>query len=63
GYGNRMKTAREEAELGVEELAEELAVEPESLRAVEEGRAARAGVGGSLIGTLEERLDVTLAES
>ena len=63
GYGNRAKAAREEAELGVEELADELGVGAESLRAVEEGRAARAGVGGSLIGALEDRLDVTLSES
>lgn len=63
GYGDRVKKAREEAELGIDELADELGIDPDSLRAVEEGRAARAGVGGSLIGTLEDRLDVTLAES
>jgi ribosome-binding protein aMBF1 (putative translation factor) len=62
GYGERAKTVREDAGLGVEELADELGADPDSLRAVEEGRAARAGVGGSLIAALEDRLDVTLAE-
>lgn len=62
GYGDRARTAREDAELGVEELAEELRAGPDSVRAVEEGRAARAGVGGSLIAALEDRLDVTLTD-
>jgi ribosome-binding protein aMBF1 (putative translation factor) len=61
-YGDRARTAREEADIGVEELADELDVDAEDLRAVEEGRAARAGVGGSLIDALEDRLDVTLVD-
>lgn len=61
-YGDRARTAREETELGVEELADELDADADALRAVEEGRAARAGVGGSLIDALEDRLDVTLVD-
>lgn len=63
GYGDRVRTAREDADLTVEDLAADLDADVEALRAVEEGRAARAGVGGSLIAALEERLDVTVAES
>ena len=62
GYGDRVRSAREEADLDVETLADELDADPESLTAIEEGRAARAGVGGSLVRTIEERLDVTLVD-
>ena len=61
-YGDRAKRAREDADRSVEELADDLDVATEDLRAVEEGRAARADVGGSLVSALEERLDVTLVE-
>ena len=62
-YGDRVKTAREEAGLGVEELGDEADVETNAIRAVEEGNAARAGVGGSVIAALESHLDVTLTDS
>ncbi|WP_049902733.1 helix-turn-helix domain-containing protein [Halococcus agarilyticus] len=61
-YGDRAKRAREDADLSVEALADDLDAPIEELRAVEEGRAARADVGGSLVSALEERLDVTLVE-
>jgi ribosome-binding protein aMBF1 (putative translation factor) len=61
-YGDRVRNAREDAALGVEELADDLDTDPESLRSVEAGRAARAGVGGSLVEALEDRLDVTLID-
>ena len=63
GYGERVTTARADAGLAIEELAEELDIDADTVRAVEEGRAARANVGGSVIEALEEHLDVTLADS
>jgi len=62
GYGEVVTEARQEKGLTTEELAEELEVDEEELRAVEEGRAIRADVGGTIIGKLEQRLDVQLAE-
>jgi ribosome-binding protein aMBF1 (putative translation factor) len=62
GYGDRVRSAREDADIDIEELADELDADPESLRSIEEGRAARAGVGGSLIEALEDRLGVTLID-
>lgn len=62
GYGERAVQAREDADLSRAELADDLDVTTDDLQAVEEGRAARADVGGSLISALEDRLDVTLAD-
>ncbi len=62
GYGDRVEEARQSAGLQVEELAGELAVDEADVLAVEQGRANRANVGGSLITALEERLNVQLAE-
>lgn len=62
GYGDRLKEARQDAGLQIHELADALDVPEEQLMAVEQGRAARAGVGGSLIADLESDLDVELAE-
>ncbi|MEF8757591.1 MAG: multiprotein-bridging factor 1 family protein [Halobacteriales archaeon] len=61
-YGEIVLEARQNAGLQREELAEELGVRESDLLAVEQGRATRAGVGGSLIAALEERLDVELSE-
>jgi ribosome-binding protein aMBF1 (putative translation factor) len=62
GYGERAEAARQDAGLTVEELAAELDVDEDDVLAVEQGRAARAGVGGSVIAALEDRLGVGLAE-
>lgn len=62
GYGERVEAARQEVGLTVEELAAELDADEDDVLAVEQGRAARAGVGGSVVRALEARLDVTLAE-
>ena len=62
GYGERLEEARQEAGLRPDELAAELGVEEADVLAVEQGRANRAGIGGSLITALEERLNVQLAE-
>ena len=61
-YGERLESARQEAGLQTKELAGELGVDEADLLAVEQGRATRAGVGGSLITALEERLNVELAD-
>ena len=61
-YGKRAATARRATDLTVGDLAEELDVDPDDLRAIEEGRAATADVGGSVVRALEERLGIELAE-
>ena len=61
-YGERVTAAREAAGLRSDELAADLDVDESDVLAVEQGRATRAGVGGSLIRGLEERLDVELAD-
>jgi ribosome-binding protein aMBF1 (putative translation factor) len=62
GYGARLEEARQEAGLQADELAAEMGVDEADILAVEQGRANRAGIGGSLITALEERLNVQLAE-
>ncbi|WP_251329988.1 helix-turn-helix domain-containing protein [Haloplanus pelagicus] len=62
GYGERVETARQEAGLTVAELAVDLDADEDDLLAVEQGRATRAGVGGSLVRAVEERLNVDLVE-
>lgn len=62
-YGDRVIDARQEAGLQRGELADELEIREKDLLAVEQNRANRASVGGSVIEELEERLDVTLSES
>ncbi|MFB6251303.1 MAG: multiprotein-bridging factor 1 family protein [Halobellus sp.] len=61
-YGDRVESARQDAGLTTEELAEEFDAEEADVVAVEQGRATRAGVGGSLVRALEERLDVELVD-
>ncbi len=62
GYGERAETARQDAGLTVEELAAELDVSEDDVLAVEQGRASRAGVGGSVVRAIEERLAVELVD-
>ncbi|WP_435093099.1 helix-turn-helix domain-containing protein [Halorubrum sp. N11] len=62
GYGDDVAAARQDAGLTVEELAEELDVDEDDLFAVEDGRAATAGVGGSVVRDLEKRLDVDIVD-
>ncbi|SNR26146.1 helix-turn-helix domain-containing protein [Halorubrum vacuolatum] len=62
GYDDRAVAARQDAGLTVEELASELDISEDDLLAVEQGRAARAGVGGSVVRAIEERLDVELVD-
>ena len=61
-YGSALEAARQDAGLRTDELAAELDVDEADVIAVEQGRAARANVGGSVVEALEDRLDVELAE-
>jgi len=62
-YGERLEEARQETGLQSSELAAELGVDEADILAIEQGRATRAGIGGSLIEDIEERLNVDLTES
>jgi len=62
GYGEMVTEARQEAGLTTDELAAELSVDEDDLLAVEDGRAIRADVGGSVIAKLEDRFGIELAE-
>ena len=62
GYGDVVEEARQDAGLQTDELAAELDLDEDDVVAVEQGRAARANVGGSVIEALEERLGVELAD-
>lgn len=62
GYGDVLTRARQDAGLQTDELAAELDVPEDDILAVEQGRAARAGIGGNLIKAIESHLDVTLVE-
>ncbi|AGN01995.1 transcription factor of MBF1-like protein [Salinarchaeum sp. Harcht-Bsk1] len=62
GYGEALTEARQEAGLQREELGEEMGIDESTLLAIEQGRATQAGVPGSVVEALEERLDVELSE-
>lgn len=62
GYGGLVQDARQDAGYTVEELAEELGADVDAIDAVEQGRATRAGVGGSVIQALEALFDIDLVE-
>jgi len=62
GYGSVAEEARQDAGLQRGELADELEIPESDLLAIEQGRANQAGISGSVVGALEERLDVELAE-
>ncbi|WP_135820652.1 helix-turn-helix domain-containing protein [Halostella litorea] len=62
-YGDAMEEARQAEGLQREELAEELDADEADLLAIEQGRATQAGIGGSLVRAVEQRLDVELVES
>jgi ribosome-binding protein aMBF1 (putative translation factor) len=62
-YGQRLTEARQDEGFQLAELAEELDIDESDLLAVEQGRATQANVGGSVIVTLEDFLDVELSET
>jgi ribosome-binding protein aMBF1 (putative translation factor) len=62
-YGERFTEARQAAGLQLPELADDLGVDESALLAIEQGRAAQAGLGGSVVAAVEEALDVELAET
>jgi len=61
-YDARLTDARQDAGYQLEELADELGIDDGDLLALEQGRATQAGVGGSVVATLEEFLDIELIE-
>ncbi|GAB7091787.1 multiprotein-bridging factor 1 family protein [Halorubrum luteum] len=61
-YDDTVRDARQEAGLTVEELAERLEIDEDDLLAVEQGRAATAGVGGSVVRAIEAELDVAIVD-
>ncbi|MFB6242897.1 MAG: multiprotein-bridging factor 1 family protein [Halobaculum sp.] len=61
-YGERAERARQDAGLTVGELASELDVAEDDILAVEQGRAARANVGGSVVASMESFLDTELID-
>lgn len=61
-YGEELETARQDEGLTLEDLAADLEVDEDEILAVEQGRASRAGVGGSVVRALEERLEIVLVQ-
>lgn len=59
-YGETVERGRQDAGLTVEEVAEQTGLAEEDVLAVEQGRAARANVGGSVVRELESFLDIDL---
>jgi len=62
GYGDIVEQARQDAGLQLEELADTLDISVDDLEAIEQGRAARASVGGSVIESLEAHFDIELTD-
>lgn len=62
GYGSVVTDARQERGWTTEELAERVEADEDLVLAVEQGRATRAGVGGSLVRRLEGELGVDLVD-
>jgi ribosome-binding protein aMBF1 (putative translation factor) len=61
-YGEVVADARQDAGLQPDELAADLEVDEDDVVAVEQGRAARAKVGGSVVEAIAERLDVEIVD-
>lgn len=61
-YGEVLEQGRQDAGLTVEELAAQAGLSEDDVLAVEQGRAARANVGGSVIRELEAVLEIELTE-
>lgn len=62
-YDDRATEARQQAGYQLEELANELDIREGDLLAIEQGRAAQAGVGGSTVKSVEQFLEVELVEA
>ncbi len=59
-YGEQFREARQAAGYQLDELAAELDVDERELLALEQGRATQAGVGGSVVSSVEDFLDIDL---
>jgi ribosome-binding protein aMBF1 (putative translation factor) len=61
-YGDRMESARQDAGLAAADLADAVDAAESDILAIEQGRASRAGVGGSVVRAVEGELDITLVD-
>lgn len=61
-YGAVVERGRQDAGFTVEEVANQTGIDEDDVLAVEQGRAARANVGGSVVRELEEFLEIELTE-
>ncbi len=61
-YDERVTDARQAAGYQLEELAEDLGIDESDLLALEQGRAAQAGVGGSVVAAVEDGLDLEIVD-
>ena len=62
GYDEKITAARQDAGYQLEELAAELGIDDRDLLALEQGRATQAGVGGSVVSTLEDFLEIEIID-
>jgi len=62
GYDERVTDARQTAGYQLGELAEDLGIDESDLLALEQGRAAQAGVGGSVVAAVEDALEVDIVD-
>ena len=61
-YDERVTEARQQAGYQLGELADELDIEESELLALEQGRAIQAGLGGSVVATVEASLEIALVD-
>lgn len=61
-YDDKLTSSRQEAGYQLEELADEIGIDDRDLLALEQGRATQAGVGGSVVATVESFLDIELVD-
>jgi len=62
GYDDRVTDARQAAGYQLGELAEEMGIDESDLLALEQGRAAQAGVGGSVVAAVEDALEIDIVD-
>lgn len=62
-YDEVITSTRQDAGYQLEELADELNIQDSELLALEQGRATQAGVGGSVVASLESFLEIELVAS
>ncbi|MEF8812469.1 MAG: multiprotein-bridging factor 1 family protein [Halovenus sp.] len=61
-YDERVTDARQAAGYQLDELAEDLGIDESDLLALEQGRAAQAGVAGSVVAAVEDGLELEIVD-